>query len=202
MKLVEVIYLSNCSLHADFVECNVHIDYHMCQSIDVLIVVALILLTWRNCLSLDIDEIISQSTKLSLKLVRIIYLSEDLIHTRFARCNVHIIYRICASINVLVVVTLILLIWRNCLSHDTIDLMFSEFIQFRRRNRFSQNFASISLHRSSNWTSFNNASRSHETLIVKKRRIKLIASKRSWKKMRNNVTSVHQIQHLTELTSI
>ena len=50
-------------------------------------------------------------------------------------------------------------------------------------------------------TSINKLSRSHETLVDKKRKNQLIASRRSWKRTRNNVTSVHRIQHLTKLTS-
>ena len=76
--------------------------------------------------------------KLSIKLVRFIYLSEDLLHTRSARCNVHINYRIHESIDVLIIVTLILWIWRNSLFHDIIDLMFQRFLtnSSRRRNLF------------------------------------------------------------------
>ena len=51
-------------------------------------------------------------------------------------------------------------------------------------------------------TSFNKLSRSNETPADKRRRNQLIASRRSWRRTKDNVTSVHRIQHLTELTSI
>ena len=51
-------------------------------------------------------------------------------------------------------------------------------------------------------TSFNKLSKSNETFIDKREKNHLIASKRNWKKTKNNVTSVHRIQYLTELTSI
>ena len=66
------------------------------------------------------------SSKLSIRLAKTIYLSENLLHTRFIRWIVHIDYRMRSNIDALIVVTLILLIWWNCLSHDIIDLEFSK----------------------------------------------------------------------------
>ena len=68
------------------------------------------------------------STKLSIRLARIIYFSEDLLHTRSIKWIVHIDYRMRSSIDALIVVTLILLMWWNCLSHDIIGLKFSKIL--------------------------------------------------------------------------
>ena len=52
------------------------------------------------------------------------------------------------------------------------------------------------------YTFTNKSSRSRILSIDERRRNnELIVSKRNWEKTRNNVTSVHRIQHLTELTS-
>ena len=47
-------------LHTRSAECNVHINNRMCVNIDTLIAVALILLTWRNCSSHCIIDLMLQ----------------------------------------------------------------------------------------------------------------------------------------------
>ena len=68
------------------------------------------------------------STKLSIRLAKTIYLSEDLLHAHSTKWIVHIDYRMRSNIDALIVITLILLMWWNCLSHDIIDLKFSKIL--------------------------------------------------------------------------
>ena len=76
-----------------------------------------------------------------LIIAKLTFFSKNLLYTRSVKCNVRIIYRICANINAIIVVALILLIWRNCLFHDIIDLMFRIWFECltnssRKRNSF------------------------------------------------------------------
>ena len=114
----------------------------MHSNIDALIVVTLILLMWWNCLSHDIIDLkfskilnclfINCRRNYFRKIVWIDHFSESSLRWCFVEYNVHINSRICRSINALIVVTMILLTWRNCSSHSiwccknsTFTVMFS-----------------------------------------------------------------------------
>ena len=59
-KIVCTRYFSENSLHSRCAECNVHINYCICVNINALNAVALILLTWRNCSSHRIIDLMLQ----------------------------------------------------------------------------------------------------------------------------------------------
>ena len=59
-KIVQIDCFSKNSLYSRCIECNVHTNYFICVNINALDVVARILLTWRNCSSHRIIDLMLQ----------------------------------------------------------------------------------------------------------------------------------------------
>ena len=62
-KIVWIDHLSEDSLHSRSVECNVHINFRICVSINAISAVAKILSTWRNCSSHRIIGLVSTQSE-------------------------------------------------------------------------------------------------------------------------------------------
>ena len=136
------------------------------------------------------------------RIVWIDHFSKHSLHSRFVACNVHIDFRIHENIIALNIVITFLSTCSNCLFQNIITWMFS----FRRINFVDEiHFATFRVcffvSTINHSTSFNSTFTSRKTLVEKKDKNQLIASRRSWKKTKNNVTNVHWIQHQTNLIS-
>ena len=144
-----------------------------------------------NC-SFTIDQ-----RNYSSKIVRISHLSRDSLFSNSIERIVHIDFRICVNIKTLNVIEMNLLTWSNCLSQNVIIWMFqmSERIYLANEIHFATFRVCFHVWAINQF----NVIQQHIYIAqnAHRKRNQLVVSKRNWKRTKNNVTSVHRIQHLT-----